>query len=237
MIFFNVDEALSFINQSDSYPVVGKTNIGASGSGVTILKSKEDSIKYIINAFTKGVKSISGPKIFKGSILKKINKLITKKDFLRHRLKEYEATVNQVQKGFVIFQEYIPHSFEWRCVRIGESYFAHKKMVKNEMASGTLTKGYENPPLALMDFIKKITDEFSLKSVSIDLFQTGDKFLINEIQCFFGQSDPYQMLIDGKPGRYKNVNNSWIFEEGMFNTNQSYDLRVEHALSLINKRT
>ena len=28
------------------------------------------------------------------------------------------------------------------------------------------------------------------------------QYLINEIQCIFGQSDPYQMIIDGNPGRY-----------------------------------
>ncbi len=66
------------------------------------------------------------------------------------------------------------------------------------------------------------------------MFDTGgNNFLINEIQCFFGQSDPYQMLVNGKPGRYVLQDNAWVFQEGMFNTNQSYDLRLEHALSLL----
>ena len=43
------------------------------------------------------------------------------------------------------------------------------------------------------------------------------------------------MSIDGKPGRYINTNDKWVFEEGMFNTNHSCDLRLEHALELFKK--
>lgn len=45
-------------------------------------------------------------------------------------------------------------------------------------------------------------DKFNFTSQAIDVFETGDQLLINEMQCIFGQSDPYQMLIDGEPGRY-----------------------------------
>lgn len=55
------------------------------------------------------------------------------------------------------------------------------------------------------------------------------------MQCIFGQSDPYQMLVNGIPGRYVMIEGNWIFEEGDFNTNQSYDLRLETALNLYYK--
>jgi len=48
----------------------------------------------------------------------------------------------------------------------------------------------------------------------------------------FGQSDPHQMIIDGMPGRYFISAGKWQFEEGDFNTNESYDLRLENALKL-----
>jgi hypothetical protein len=38
------------------------------------------------------------------------------------------------------------------------------------------------------------------------------------------------MLVDGKPGRYIWINNTWVFEEGDFNQNESYNLRVEHII-------
>jgi hypothetical protein len=38
--------------------------------------------------------------------------------------------------------------------------------------------------------------------------------------------------VDGKPGRYIFQDGQWVFEEGMFNSNESYDLRLEVALKL-----
>lgn len=231
-IFFNQKEAIEFIDAMNFSRIVGKTNIGASGSGVVILKSKKEMLNYINLAFTEGVKNTSGPKIFKGSITKKLKKL-TKKGFVSNRLKEYKISAAETQKDFVILQKYIPHEYEWRCVIIGDSYFAHKKLLVGDKSSGTLKKGYDKVPVTLLNFLKKVSDEHNLKSVAIDLFDQDGTYLINEIQCFFGQSDPYQMLVDDKPGRYIFDDGEWKFEEGMFNTNECYDLRLEHALSLI----
>jgi len=101
------------------------------------------------------------------------------------------------------------------------------------MASGKLIKSYDSVPFKLLDFIRNVSEENGLSSVAIDVFEQNEGYLVNEIQCFFGQSDPYQMLVDGKPGRYIYKEDKWIFEEGMFNTNESYDLRLEHALKQI----
>ena len=38
--------------------------------------------------------------------------------------------------------------------------------------------------------------------------------------------------VDGRPGRYLYQDGQWVFEEGMFNSNESYDLRLEVALKL-----
>ena len=62
-----------------------------------------------------------------------------------------------IQKEFVILQQFIKHDYEWRVVRIGNSFFAHKKLLHGDKASGSLLKGYENPPITLFDFVKKIT--------------------------------------------------------------------------------
>jgi hypothetical protein len=82
-----------------------------------------------------------------------------------------------------------------------------------------------------LDFVKKITTQHQLDSVAVDLFEQEDGYLINEIQCIFGQSDNYQMKVDDKIGRYIFVDNSWSFEEGSFNENENYDLRLEHAIN------
>ena len=231
-VIFHKNEAEKFANKNSQNWIVAKTNIGASGNGVQILKSKNEILNYIENAFSTGVKAKSGPKLFKGKVLLKLKKA-TKKGFLKNRMKEYKAAASEVQKGFVIFQEFIPHEYEWRCVVFGDSYFAHKKLVKGEKSSGSLQKGYDEVPLKLLDFIKTICNRTGINSAAIDVFEHNGGYLVNEIQCFFGQSDPYQMLIDDKPGRYRFIDDKWQFEEGMYNTNECYDLRLEHALSLL----
>lgn len=219
--------------ESCSYPIVGKLATGASGSGVTILRNREDASRYISRAFGKGLLPSSGPKLGKGKILRRIFRKIIRPGELFQRIKVYYSVLSDPQKGFCIFQEFIPHDFEWRVVRIGNSFYAHKKLVKDGKASGSLLKEYADPPLRLLDFVKDITDKHSFYSQAVDIFETADgRYLVNEMQCIFGQSDPYQMLVGGKPGRYLYENNSWRFEEGMFNTNECFDERIEYVLSL-----
>lgn len=231
-VFYKEQDAIGFLNTT-ALPIVAKTNIGASGNGVRILKTTEEARKYIKIAFSTGVRPITGPKLTKGSPIKKFKKVLKNKKFLKQRLKDYNSGNLNTQYHFVIFQEFIPHEFEWRCVRIGDSFFAHKKIVKGEKSSGTLLKGYNNVPYKLLDFIKNISDKHNIKSAAIDVFENQSAYLVNEIQCYFGQSDPYQMLVNDKPGRYIFTNNQWVFEEGMFNTTESYDLRLQDALKLI----
>lgn len=233
-IFYYKNEALNFI-QNAHYPIVAKLNIGASGNGVTFLNDTNEADKYIKRAFSaSGLNFKTGPKLSKGNLLKKIQKVLFRKGFLSNRLREYKTLSIENQKGFVLFQEFIKHDFEWRCVRIGDAFFAHKKLAVKGKASGTLEKAYDNPPIELFDYINDLTNKYNLKSVAIDLFENNNNYLINEIQCIFGQSDPYQMLVDGKPGKYVIKIGKWHFEEGMFNTNKSYDLRLEHALTQLN---
>jgi glutathione synthase/RimK-type ligase-like ATP-grasp enzyme len=236
-VFYKKSEVINFINQNRNYPLVGKTNIGAAGSGVKILQNHEAIMKYVEDAFGKGIYLKSGPKLRKGSLMKKIRKIFTGKGHFSSKMQQYRDFLSTPQRGFVIVQEFIPHSFEWRCVRIGDSYFAHKKLAKNNKSSGTLLKDYSQVPLKLLDFVREITDKNDLTSVAIDIFEHDKQYLINEIQCIFGQSDPYQMLVNDVPGRYKWAGNEWKFEEGMFNTNCSYDLRVAHLIELLDVRS
>ena len=83
----------------------------------------------------------------------------------------------------------------------------------------------------LLNFIRSLTDRFKFRSIAIDIFEpVQGHYLINEAQCIFGQSDPYQMLVEGTPGRYLYKDDKWIFEEGDFNSNASYDLRLKTGI-------
>jgi glutathione synthase/RimK-type ligase-like ATP-grasp enzyme len=235
-IFYNQHEALAAVN-SFTLPLVGKMNIGASGNGVRILRTMDEVKRYIKQAFGKGLNARTGPKLGKGKLVRRLWHKLMHPDQLLNKLKTYKNVASDKQTGFVILQQYIPHDYEWRAVRIGSSYFAHKKLVLNDMASGSLVKEYSQPPPALLEFIRLLTEKFEFESVAVDLFEPSqDNYLVNEIQCIFGQSDPHQMIIDGKPGRYVYRDGRWVFEEGHFNANESFDLRLKTAIERCENR-
>jgi hypothetical protein len=229
-VFYNKQEALSALYGYD-FPLVAKTNIGASGSGVRILQNINDSKEYIRSTFDgKGASRRFGPNMERKGIIKRGIHYVFHPVDIGKKLRKYKAVKQDIQNKLVILQEFIHHEFEWRVVRIGESFFAHKKILHNNKASGSLTKGYENPPMELLEFVKTITDKHKFYSLAVDIFETDKGYLVNEMQCIFGQSDPYQMLVDGNPGRYIFKNNKWLFEAGDFTQNQCYDLRLDHVL-------
>lgn len=229
-VFYDLVEAQAFLKKT-AFPLVAKLNIGASGNGVQILHNVHEASKYVEALFLNGKSPKTGPKLSKGRILQRLWNKVKKPGEFMNRLKTYRSIAKDIQKDYVILQEYVPHQFEWRVVRIGNSFFAHKKLVDDQKASGSLIKKYETPPLSLLSFVKEITDRFHFYSMAVDLFEPEiGHFLINEMQCIFGQSDPYQMLVDGEPGRYVSRNGKWFFEEGDFNKNESYNLRVKYLI-------
>lgn len=234
-VFYSKKDAHNFIKTIE-YPIVAKLNIGASGNGVKILKNKKEIEHYINNIFNKGVYPSIGPKIHKKNLIRRLLRKILNYKELKERIDTYKSQNKNPQKNFCLFQEYILHNFEWRVVRIGNSFYAHKKIVKKEKASGSLVKEYTNPPLELLSFVKNITDTHKFYSMAIDIFEK-DKgiYLVNEMQCIFGQSDQYQMLVDNVPGRYVCNNDQWVFEEGLFNSNECFDERLAFVLSELEK--
>jgi hypothetical protein len=227
-------EALEFI-MNVSYPLVAKTNIGAGGSGVMFLNNTKEGERYIHNLFSgKGIQRQTGPKWTKKGFARRVISKLTHPGELRQKLAKYRLLKSEVQREFVLFQEYIPHTYEWRCVRIGASFFAHKKLKHNDKASGSLLKSYDTPPADLFDFVKEITDRSGFLSQAVDIFVAEDgSYLVNEMQCIFGQSDPYQMLIDGQPGRYYYENGQWVFQPGDFNRYECFLLRLETFIDIL----
>lgn len=233
VVLYKKQEALDFIKQSD-FPVVAKTNIGASGKGVQVFRNNNKLNEYIVSVFSKGIRSNWGPNFKMGDFLGRIRKIIKNPGRIKKRLQVYSMVYNEVQKGFCIFQMYIPHNYEWRVVKIGDSFFGHKKIKVEDKASGTKGILYDYPPKELLDFVEQLCLKFSFNSMAVDLFEDGHGgYLINELQCIFGHVQEYICEKDGKPGRYRRFGSEWTFEEGYFNSNLSYDLRLENVLELI----
>ncbi len=230
-VFYDFEEAANFLRNT-SYPIVAKTSIGAAGSGIQIIKSLEKAMNYIAPAFKgSGIRRRFGPNRVTGKPSKWFVKALKDPAYFRAKWKSYIERHKDSQYGYVVFQVYIPHDFEWRTVRIGDSFFAYKKLKVGDKTSGAKSLAFENPPLELLDFVREISTKHNITSAAFDLFELNGHYLVNEIQTLFGHKNDHILEVDGKAGRYVYKNNQWLFEEGDFNTNESYDLRLQDALA------
>lgn len=231
-IFYNKERALSFA-KSLELPIVGKTAIGASGTGVSIIRTKREIVRYINTAFGKGIKRRLGPNRNTGSISKWVKKAYNSPEYFYRKVRQYWNIYNDAQVGFVILQEYVPHDYEWRIVKIGDSWFGHQKVKIGDKASGTKGIDYVTPPVELFNFCLHICNDNNFHTMALDIFEHPTKgYVINELQTIFGHVQDYIMMSNGKIGRYRFINGSWLFEEGDFNSNESFDLRLKTAIDL-----
>ena len=228
-------EVIQYLNYSQ-YPLVAKTLIGAAGSGVKILKTQKQAENYVDKAFTLGIKRRYGPNRKTGTPISWLIKATKSPKYLFKKLKQYRERNQEIQKKIVLFQQYIPHDYEWRCVKIGASYFAYKKLKISDQASGSKQFAYGTPPYELLEFTKNLCKRFNFNFMSIDLFYKNGQIFVNELQTIFGHKNSYICSVDGKPGRYINEKSQWIFEVGDFNSNESYDLRLQTAIDLFKRR-
>lgn len=235
-IFYRKDEALKFINNFN-FPIVGKTSIGSSGEGIVFLNNKKDALDYIERAFSKGIRRKIGPGLRQGNFFLRGINWITHPKIAVTKLKRYKISLGEIQKHYIIFQKYVEHKYEWRTVKIGNSYFGHKKTKSGLMCSGSKGIEYIALPLNLLNFTKMICENNNFNCMSIDILEDGkDNYVVNEMQCIFGHEQDHILEVDGKIGRYKFVNDNWIIEEGNFNTNLSFDLRLQNAIKILDAR-
>lgn len=229
------NEAVDFLDRI-SFPFVAKTVIGAAGSGVKIIDTKSAAEDYITEIFTKGVRRRFGPNRKTGTPGKWIRKAVQSPEYFFKKLLQYRERNNDIQKGILIFQEYIEHDYEWRCVRIGDSYFAYKKLKIGDKASGSKQFEYGPPPVELLDFTRNLCERFNFLFMAVDLFYYNGKILVNELQTIFGHKNPYICKVNDEPGRYFFNNNEWVFQPGDYNDNESYNLRLKEVLKLYSEK-
>jgi hypothetical protein len=100
-VFYNQDDALKFAS-SHLLPLVAKTNIGASGRGVVILKNKKQAEQYIQNTFSgKGAAQRIGPNLEKGGLFRRGLYYFLNPNKIKAKLKIYEIRSGSIQKDFV----------------------------------------------------------------------------------------------------------------------------------------
>ncbi|CAJ1807339.1 hypothetical protein FICEBENF_01574 [Aeromonas hydrophila] len=71
--------------------------------------------------------------------------------------------------------------------------------------------------------------------MTLDVFETIDgEFYVNEMQAIIGAYRPYQMKVDGKPGRFILDDGEFHFEEGIHCQNACWNPRVEDFIKMLN---
>ncbi len=213
-VFLDKDTAIDFLKKT-KYPIVFKTNGGASASGVKIVKRKWKALWMAHKVF-----GFFDPRLSFGHLL---------------WYKGIVPKFGMTQKHYLIVQDFMNIRWEWRIIKIGNVYAGHKKLLKGNFASGSGLVGWEAPPKELLYMVKNMCDKARFDSMAMDVFETDTgKYYINEIQSLFGSFSPYQMKINDEPGVFVYEDNDFVFKPGEFHQYGSNILRVQDFVEKLN---
>lgn len=228
--FYNYQQALRFSKQC-TLPVVLKEDSGSGAIGVRVINNRRQLVKMIHKSFliNNKVRKLDGFKAIKNLIK---SKLYPYKIFLDSN-KQYFPKRHK-SSGSIQIQSYLNVKYEWRVIRIGQSFFGHKKLADSRgFHSGSLNKEWGHINKDLLSLVKKWSDDLNLESMCFDVFEDySGNYYINELQVMFGTSTEAQLIVDGIPGRYV-YKDEWIFEEGDFARNGCNNLRIDLLISIL----
>jgi len=207
-VFYDFKEAGRFLEKCQ-YPIVFKTNIGASASGVEILENRKQATK------------------------------LARQIFHKYYLHKLQLEKRAIEWGYMILQEYIKDAKEYRVIKVGDSWFSYQKWKEKHQVflSGSGYAKMVDPSKNLLTFCYNIADKFHFTTMCFDIFERENgEYLINELQTWFGSYDPSEMYVNNVPGRYRMIEGRWIFEPGFFNIYGSNLLRLTHFISLLQQK-
>ncbi|MBN1123652.1 MAG: hypothetical protein JXA82_01495 [Sedimentisphaerales bacterium] len=203
-IFYDMDQAICF-SQKAMLPIVYKTDLGGTVSGVRIFRNRNQLQRFIRKCFQKGFIRQNGDSRDRqwGSVLLQ-EYLPDIREWRMIRVGDSYFGYEKLKRG-----DFHSGSHAWRHGRPPELLLNITKEVT------------EKGQFRTMDLDIFLTGD-----------QT---FYINELQAVFGMGNPYEMcIVDEKPGRMIiNERNQWVFEEGSFCDNYLCNLRVEDVLNIL----
>lgn len=219
-IFYSKLDALKFI-ENTSFPKVFKLRGGAGSSNVRLVHSKRHASSLIKKAFGSGFPSYDrwgnlketwfhlkrDPKNKYFEFIKSLRRFFVSTEFAR---------IMGPEKGYVLFQEFIPNNtFDIRVVVIGERAFALKRLVrKNDFrASGSGMIEYDKDLIdeRCVKIAFEVTQKMRGYCVAFDfVFDPNKNPLIVEINYGFAHEAYFKC-----PGYWDNDLN---WHEGKFNS-------------------
>lgn len=229
-VFYAKKEAFEFIEQT-TFPKVFKLRGGAGSSNVKLVHTKSQAIKLVNKAFGVGFPSYDRWgnlketwMQFKRNPAKKYHEFL--KSIRRFFVSTEFARIKGPEKGYVLFQEFIPNNkYDIRVVVIGERAFALKRLVrKNDFrASGSGMIEYDKELIdeRCVKIAFEVTQKMKGQCVAFDfVFDSNNNPLIVEINYGFAHEAYFKC-----PGHW-DQNLNWY--EGSFN---SAEWIVEHILN------
>lgn len=196
-IYYSKKEALNHL-ESHSLPVVIKTNIGASGKGVYIVKNKSDFNLLINKCFKSGLKNLGSP-------YAESRGYVYIQEFISN-LEEWRMV--RIGDDFYGHQKMIGDNQK-------HSGSFLKGWIKPDIEMLNLL--YEVTDRG--GFRSMNVDLFKSKS---------GKLYVNELHTVFGQSTENLMIVDGVAGKYILINGEWVFKEGNFVEGHSAKARIKY---------
>ena len=202
-IFYEYDKAFDFVCKCN-LPIVFKTNIGASASGVKILRTRRALKKLLLQAFNKGI------------VPRGYHPLDKQWGWVY--LQEYLEGAEE-WRMIRIGDSY----FGYRKEKVGDFHSGSHNW--SWLDPGIELLDFLKYVTDLGGFTSMDIDIFKDKNRNL---------YVNELQTVFGASTPKEMLmINGIEGRYRYVDKKWVFEPGDFARNQCSNLRIEYLKSII----
>ena len=206
-VFYEIGEALAFAEQAE-YPLIFKTDLGSSASGVRLLRRPTEAFRLVAGAFAGGLRGKGrDPRDREwGSIL----------------FQEYVEGAREFRVAHF--------GNSW----FGHEKIAHPE---TGFHSGSGDSAWNVPPEAVFDFCRELSARAGFRAMNYDVFvDRSGRLLVNELQAVFAAYNPSQMYRDGVPGRMRFEEGAWRFEEGLFCRNGCANLRVEELVAEIRRK-
>lgn len=206
-VFHDREQALNFARTA-ALPIVSKTAMGASASGIRVIHTRRELVAVIREAFRRGL----CPRGF--------DPYDRQWGFVY--LQEYLPGVDEwrmVRVGDSFF-----------------GY--RKERGPSGLHSASHNWSWLDPEPALLDLTARVTDEGGFTSMDVDILRTPDGGLyVSECQTVFGCTTPaIQMKVNDVEGRYLRTKQGWRFEAGSFCQNHMCNLRVDFLRKRLDER-
>ena len=196
-----------------------KTSVGASSSGVDIVKTRRKANRIANQVFGRTHPALAFGRLKFGG-----------------RLALPMPLFGRIQKHYLIVQKYYNIKWEWRIFFINDITAGFKKLLKGKFASGSKRKDWDAPPFRIFEFAHRIIKNHSfLNSVAIDIFETSEgELLVNEIQAHFGNPGrKYLMIYKGQKGYFKYNDDDYEFIRAEIDQNELNKIRINHFIELL----